>query len=405
MIPNNIPHPYWTYTQEILRYKLSGPPAASALPEPGETETKKNLLQVLKAWKRAQKCFFLLLGLGSGALAQALDTALPQNVRLVVSELDPETVRELENKNKLSWWNPQGRSQILADTSPWAHFHLWLLSGLTPENTFIRINPELGTKALPYNNLRKIFTAAKPAATGREPSSPSPRISVAAILCPHDPGLSEFFSQIPAYVHETVIVWDAHSVPDQKFNTQSPIRPLARPLEDDFAAQRNAMLDAVAPGWIFSLDADERLDPLLWDVLPQLAATGEQTGISAFYFPRQTLYPDTDHCLAGYGLWPDIQLRLFKKTPNLRYTRPVHEKLEHVRGPFGLVLNAPLVHLNRILKDQEQIRQKFTLFDKAGKGRVKHHLSREYPRLPLSFFPRAEEPNQLFTIVLPRDPG
>ena len=112
-----------------------------------------------------------------------------------------------------------------------------------------------------------------------------------------------------------------------------------------------------------------------------------------------------DHCLAGYGLWPDIQLRLFKKTPDLRFARPVHERLENVRGPFGLVLNAPLIHLNRILKGPSEVREKFALFDKAGKGRVKHHLSGEYPRLPVSFFPKANGVKELLTVVLPHDPA
>jgi len=399
MKPNNAAHPYWTYTQEILRYKLSGSlPPALISPE----ETEKALLKGLQGLKRSKKPFFLLLGLGTGALAQALDAALPPNVGLIVSELAPENARELEGKGKLPWWSAKARTQILADTSPWAHFHLWILSGLSPENTFVQVNPELEKNARAYSELRKIFTAAKPVSP--DLGVPSPRLTMAAILSPRDPGLPEFFRQIPPCVQETVVVWDADSVPDLTFEAQSPIRPLARPLENDFAAQRNVMLDAVPSGWIFSLDADERVSPGMWDALGKLAAMGERAGINAFYFPRQTLYPDMDHCLAGYGLWPDIQLRLFKKTPGLRFARPVHEKLENVRGPFGLVLNAPLVHLNRVLKGPAEVREKLALFDKAGKGRVKHRLSNEYPRLPVSFFPQAKGLKELLTVVLPHSP-
>ncbi|MDY7001008.1 MAG: hypothetical protein SVS15_04410 [Thermodesulfobacteriota bacterium] len=402
MKPENAAHPYWVYTQEILRYKLSGSSSAPALYPSGETETQKALLKGLKGWKAAKKPFFLLLGLGTGDLAQALDKALPPDVGLIVSELAPENARDLQSRKKLSWWSAKSGSQILADTSPWAHFHLWMLSGLSPENTFVQVNPELGKSASAYNKLRKIFTAARPAKPKQ--TEPGPPLTVAAILSPRDPGLPEFFRQIPPYVKETVVVWDAGSVPDLTFETQSPVRALARPLKNDFAAQRNAMLDATASGWVFSLDADERLAPSLWNAPGKLAALGERSGINAFYFPRQTLCPDMEHCLAGYGLWPDIQLRLFKKTPDLRFKRPVHEKLENVRGPFGLVLNAPLTHLNRILKSPSQVREKLALFDKAGKGRVKHRLSGEYPRLAVSFFPRAKGVKELLTVVLPHNP-
>jgi glycosyltransferase involved in cell wall biosynthesis len=76
------------------------------------------------------------------------------------------------------------------------------------------------------------------------------------------------------------------------------VRHLARPLGQDFAAQRNAMLAACRGDWVFFLDADERPDAALKAMLPGLSA---MPGVGAVAFPRFTLYPDAGTPKVGYG--------------------------------------------------------------------------------------------------------
>jgi hypothetical protein len=84
----------------------------------------------------------------------------------------------------------------------------------------------------------------------------------------------------------------------------------------------------------------------------------------------------------GFGLWPDVQLRLFRRSEELRFINPVHERLTGVDGPQALVLDLEIEHLNRLGRDEAAIRQKLAGFDEAGAGRVRHALSAEYPSMP-----------------------
>jgi glycosyltransferase involved in cell wall biosynthesis len=97
---------------------------------------------------------------------------------------------------------------------------------------------------------------------GRDPGQVTrPRISFASVLSPEEPELEGFFAAIPEVVSEAVALWDAPDVPAAaRAASVSPVsvRHLARPLGQDFAAQRNAMLAACRGDWVFFLDADER---------------------------------------------------------------------------------------------------------------------------------------------------
>jgi hypothetical protein len=358
----------------------------------------------LKAWRTSHKPIFLLLGLGSGHLAGELARLLPEPAGLVVSEAIPENVRALLEDGRLTWWEGDGRTQILADSSIWAHFLLWHLTGLNKANTFTRINPETPPKRVePYKRLMRIFNAAEPLLISSKFRNDG-GLTFAAILSPKEPALAEFFRQIPPYCTEIVFVWDGE-VPDVDKEFHCPVKHISRDLDGDFAAQRNAALKAASSDWVLFLDADERLTSGMWSSLPNLMAAAEVAGVNSIFFPRRTFYPDEQHVLAGYGLWPDLQLRLFRRSENLRFVNPVHEKLKGLKGPFGVVANGPILHYNRLLKDDEDVRRKLAGFDDAGGGDFKHHLSEEYPHMPTAFFPKAPDQGGLQVLVLPFDPA
>ena len=94
-------------------------------------------------------------------------------------------------------------------------------------------------------------------------------------------------------------------------------RVLEVPWNDDFAAARNAGLDEALCDWILVLDADECLQPsrpvefqrYLHD--PQVA--GYRVRIVS---PREEPSPDGRH-----------QVRLFRNSPEARYSFPVHEQI------------------------------------------------------------------------------
>lgn len=372
------------YSREVLRYRLGPDAPLSAEPPPARIETL--CARIRKALARQDKSAVLLFGLASGALARALAASLPSSVRLVVSEPDPGTARAVLASGRLDRWRGDPSRDLLADASPWAHKLLWLAEGLTPETTFDLMNPELSPEERGLAaRLREIFHLGRAVEFDGPAPSASPDLTLAAILHPDEPGLADFFAGTPAFVRRIVAVWDGRIPADLPLDARRT--DIVRPLDGDFAAQRNAMLDACGQGWVLVLDADERLPEALWQALPGLAAQADEAGVSAFHLPRLTLYPDAAHAKCGYGLWPDLQLRLFRKRPGLAYARPVHERLEGVAGQTCILLNASILHEQTLTKNSERIRQKLDGFNAAAHGQVRHVLSKDYPRLPLALLP------------------
>ncbi|WP_461208338.1 glycosyltransferase [Desulfocurvus sp. DL9XJH121] len=393
-------HPFRQYTDQILAFDLGGSPS-EPVPDMPPERAQQALLSIVKAWRKEPRPVVLLMGLGDGETVRLLDQALPKDVTLVVAERDVAHARRLAADPEAPWSRPDGRTHLLADTSPWAHFMLWTLNGLTPGTALLRATP--GGAHRGWTDPRRMFTAARPLAAPATDATPT--MCLAAILAPGDPGLEEFFAQAPAFLKEVLVVWDAEEPPAREFACAAPVRHLARPLGDDFSAQRNLLLSQCRSQWLLSLDADERLSPAAWEVCRRLAVRLAGMGAGGCMLPRRTLSRDGRGFLAGYGLWPDLQLRLVKWTPRLKYERPVHERLTGVRGPFAISLNASIEHLSHVLKTPEELRSKLAGFDEAGNGALSHTLSGEYPTLPLDFLPEVQSPEEFAGVLLPFDPA
>lgn len=106
----------------------------------------------------------------------------------------------------------------------------------------------------------------------------------------------------------------------------------------NYAQQRNAAIAQVEAEWIFFVDADERVPPLLAEEVQQVVRERPEIGWSVprhnIIFGRLTL---------GGGWYPDYQFRLFRRG-HAHWERPVHE-VAVVDGPQGR-LQHPLIHLN-----------------------------------------------------------
>jgi glycosyltransferase involved in cell wall biosynthesis len=107
---------------------------------------------------------------------------------------------------------------------------------------------------------------------------------------------------------------------------------------DGYGAQKNFALAQCHGEWVLSLDADERVSDALRAEIK--AALGTGTGRSGFYVARQNLFQGV--WVRHGGLYPDWQLRLFRRGQGAFVERAVHESLR-VSGPTGR-LEAPLVH-------------------------------------------------------------
>lgn len=117
---------------------------------------------------------------------------------------------------------------------------------------------------------------------------------------------------------------------------------------ENYAQQRNAVLDSLDTDWVFFVDADERGTEELADEIRQVIASRPETGWNV---PRHNYI--FGKLTKGAGWFPDYQLRLFKHG-KVRYERPVHE-IAVVDGEIGHLEN-PLIHFN--YRDQAHFRAK-----------------------------------------------
>jgi hypothetical protein len=123
----------------------------------------------------------------------------------------------------------------------------------------------------------------------------------------------------------------------------------------DYAAQRNAAIDAIDADWIFFVDADERATPELAKEVADIVAQQGQA-IVGWNVPRQNyLFGKLTH---GAGYWPDYQMRLLQRG-RARYDRPASE-IAVLDGPAG-DLQQPLIHYNYETIAQFRAKQTFRI--------------------------------------------
>jgi glycosyltransferase involved in cell wall biosynthesis len=105
-----------------------------------------------------------------------------------------------------------------------------------------------------------------------------------------------------------------------------------------YGAQKNYALAQCRGDWLLSLDADERVGEALREEIRTTLARGPAE--AGFEIPRQNFFQGA--WVRHGGLYPDHQLRLFRRGRGVFSEHAVHESVR-VDGPVGR-LRSPLVH-------------------------------------------------------------
>lgn len=414
------------YTEQLLEWQLGQPDAKDQeLCVEDAALAQRTAQRLLRTAARAGHRQIVLLGVGDGTLATLIMKALGEASgdgldaarRLLVLEDSPQRARQALLRC------PHLAAVLVVDTSPWALLLLTLAGGLERNGCALVYNPlhqkmtELGLMSV-LEQWRRLFLGIKPLTESLTESSVEarmPSLSLSCIAHPQESMLAEFMAQVPPWLAELVIVWDG-AAPAQVPECAVPLRQVVRPLAGDFAAQRNAMLEACKSDWCLYLDVDEVLSATTWAALPhwmRLRMQGAELGAVAL--PRETFMGDSQHVRMGYGLWPDVQVRLFPLRPGLRFVGAVHEQLTGVEGPYCLAAGHALLHYSHVRKDRASLKARLQVFDAAGQtgsqngsqtddqrgagaeaGRsagaeVRHVLSAAYPVLPAEYFTALRE--------------
>jgi glycosyltransferase involved in cell wall biosynthesis len=122
----------------------------------------------------------------------------------------------------------------------------------------------------------------------------------------------------------------------QQYAHTKTIKIYQRKLEGDFAAQKNSVIENCDGDYIFHIDADEIPHENLINILPKMVETND---VDLVWVPRvNTVEGLTDeHCVKwgwrvtklGWVNYPDYQARIFRNSPEIKWTKPVHE---HITG-------------------------------------------------------------------------
>ena len=138
-------------------------------------------------------------------------------------------------------------------------------------------------------------------------------VALVVLARPNDPTLPGFLARNAHRFAQAVLVLDGDEGPDMR-----GVTVVRRPLDGDFAAQRNAGMAAVATPWAFHLDLDETADDAFVARLGPLAAAAQRAALGAVGFPRRNIVDGV-----ASDLYPDIQYRLVAR--DQRYGGRVHE--------------------------------------------------------------------------------
>ena len=140
------------------------------------------------------------------------------------------------------------------------------------------------------------------------------------------------------------------------------VKWFTNPLNKDFAQQKNFLTEKCEGDWIVNLDADELLTPDLIRILHDIIDMNDK--VDAIWMPRiNTVEGITPEHVEkwnwqlndkGWVNWPDAQMRLYKNNGKIKWTQPVHERLEGYES-FGRLPFDPkyAIHHHKHISKQE----------------------------------------------------
>lgn len=149
-------------------------------------------------------------------------------------------------------------------------------------------------------------------------------------------------------------------------------------LDNNYGAQKNFGIDSCNGEWIFQLDGDEYPTDLLLEHIELLIKQNEVNDV--IWLPRCNYFSgvtqsDIDtwgwKMVEGMVNFPDYQSRLYKRKPNIRYKKRLHERVE---GHDSYTIIPPqkdyaIVHEKTIEKQREsndRYMKNFTMEENMG---------------------------------------
>lgn len=167
---------------------------------------------------------------------------------------------------------------------------------------------------------------------------------------------------------EIVVVVDSSKTNDSiktiLSNNQSNVTHYMRPLNNDFSAQKNFLFEKCTNEFIVNLDADEFVDEIFIQNIKQIIKSNPE--IDSYWVPRwnEVTGITNEHItMWGWKLdaynrinWPDLQMRVVKNSPDIKWTGIVHEQITGYKTYAVLPLERDysISHIKTIEKQSKQ---------------------------------------------------
>lgn len=137
---------------------------------------------------------------------------------------------------------------------------------------------------------------------------------------------------------DELIVYDSYSDDSTLEIAQSKGARIVQRAFDVFSTHKNWAIDNIdfAHDWLLIVDADERVSPALATEIAAVVRRNDPNGPAGYYIARQNFFAGRwiRHC----GMYPDYQLRLFRRGRARYENRIVHEHMQ-VDGSTGKLKN------------------------------------------------------------------
>ena len=145
-----------------------------------------------------------------------------------------------------------------------------------------------------------------------------------------------------------------------------------------YSGQKNSAIEKAGNEWVLNLDADERVSPELRQEMQK--SLGGNRDVDAFWIPRKNFF--LGRWIRYCGWYPDLNLRLFRKSRGRFGQRAVHERVE-VQGKTA-TLTHPMIH-----KTYQSLSDFFVRMDRYSTlaAQEMHREGREFHLLDVVFRP------------------
>jgi tetratricopeptide (TPR) repeat protein len=174
---------------------------------------------------------------------------------------------------------------------------------------------------------------------------PAPLLSATLIVRNEERFLEGCLRSLAGRVDEMVVVDTGSADRSREIARDSGARVVEHRWTDDFAAARNAAIDAARGAWVLYIDADERVVEFDREALARELADARCACYRVLFRPAA-------------GLTRYREYRLFRKHPELRFRGLIHESilpaLEALRARTGLSIGESHVALDHLGYDGDQ---------------------------------------------------